>query len=128
MVRDIDERYLLRLGHGAKDLDTESEFTVRGRVDYMLQRRLKRLEEVQKLGTVLGLSADVGYTCETAGHFRLYHVQSRHESYMAQLRNPQEAASDSVAELFPFTAFFDDAPQPLFSGEREADIEVAAGW
>lgn len=127
MVRDVDERYLLRLGHGAKDLATESEFTVRGRVDYMLGRRLARLEEVQKLGNVLGMSADVGYTCETAGHFKLYHVDSRWETYQQQLRNPAEAVSDKLEELFPFTAFFADAPQPLFSGERETDLEVAEG-
>ena len=127
MVRDVDERYLLRLGHGAKDLATESEFTVRGRVDYMLARRLARLEEVQKMGEVLGMNADVGYTCETAAHFKLYHVDSRWETYQQQLRNPKEAASDKIEELFPFTHFFRDAPQPLFSGKREADLEVAAG-
>ena len=127
MVRDVDERYLLRLGHGAKDLATESEFTVRGRVDYMLGRRLARLEEVQKLGNILGMSADVGYTCETAGHFKRYHVDSRWETFEQQLCNPAEAVSDKIEELFPFTAFFADAPQPLFSGEREADLEVADG-
>jgi len=127
MVRDVDERYLLRLGHGAKDLDTDSNFMVRGRVDYMLQRRLTRLQEVSKLGKSLKMDSDVGYTCETAAHFKQYHIDSRWEQYLAQLRNPHEAPSQSISSLFPFTDFFNDAPQPLFPGKREADEEVARG-
>ena len=125
MVRDVDERYLLRLGHGAKDLDTDSNFMVRGRVDYMLQRRLTRLQEVSKLGKSLKMDSDVGYTCETAAHFKQYHIDSRWEQYLAQLRNPHEAPSQSISSLFPFTDFFNDAPQPLFPGKREADEEVS---
>jgi intron-binding protein aquarius len=128
MVRDIDERYLLRLGHGAKDLDTESNFMVRGRVDYMLQRRLMRLEEVTKLGKSLKMDGDVGYTCETAAHFKLYHVDSRWKQFISLLRNPQESVSEeqrSIAELFPFTDFFSDAPQPLFGSDHESDLEVS---
>jgi intron-binding protein aquarius len=46
MRLDIDQRHLLRLGHGEKDLDTDADFTKLGRVDYMLQLRLTQLEEV----------------------------------------------------------------------------------
>jgi len=99
-------------------------------VDYMLQRRLMRLEEVTKLGKSLKMDGDVGYTCETAAHFKLYHVDSRWKQFISLLRNPQESVSEeqrSIAELFPFTDFFSDAPQPLFGSDHESDLEVAWG-
>ena len=71
--RDIDERYLLRLGHGAEAITGDRDFSKFGRVNYMLQRRLDRLEEVKRLAQSLGMSDDVAYTCETSGHFFLYH-------------------------------------------------------
>lgn len=128
MVRDVDERYLLRLGHGAKDLDTESEFTIRGRVDYMLQRRLDRLQETAKLAKALDLP-DAEYTCETAAHFNLFHVQSRWNHYAAFIRNPKEAEDKdaTVESMFPFTRFFEDAPQPLFKGDHDTDAEIGRG-
>jgi intron-binding protein aquarius len=127
MVRDVDERYLLRLGHGAKDLDTESEFTIRGRVDYMLQRRLDRLAECAKLAASFGLAASE-YTCETAAHFKLFHVDSRWQTYQNALRNPAEAGGDgTIDSIFPYTEFFADAPGGLFSGDGAADMEAALG-
>lgn len=35
---DIDERHLLRLGHGQELLETEKDFSKWGRVNYMLVR------------------------------------------------------------------------------------------
>ena len=32
-----------------------------------------------------------------------------------------------VSALFPFSSFFADAPQPLFCGDYEKDLEVAEG-
>ena len=122
MVRDIDERYLLRLGHGEKNLDTDKKFDVRGRVDFMLGQRLKQLAAVEHLGKSLGLADDVGYTCETAAHFNLFHIKSRWTAYVGEL---EEQPDKAVAELFPFSAFFADVPQPLFKGVRADDIEIA---
>lgn len=39
---DIDERHLLRLGHGQKFLETEKDFGKYGRVEWMLQRCLMK--------------------------------------------------------------------------------------
>jgi len=38
MNLDIDERHLVRLGHGQKALETEKDFSRLGRVNYMLVR------------------------------------------------------------------------------------------
>lgn len=49
MVLDIDERHLLRLGHGQEALATEKDFSKWGRVNYMLAKRLELLEESGRL-------------------------------------------------------------------------------
>uniref|UniRef100_A0A0X3QDM8 Intron-binding protein aquarius n=1 Tax=Schistocephalus solidus TaxID=70667 RepID=A0A0X3QDM8_SCHSO len=46
---DIDERHLLRLGHGEEALATTKDFSRYGRVDYILSRRLELLQKVSLL-------------------------------------------------------------------------------
>uniref|UniRef100_A0A8C1TIK3 RNA helicase aquarius n=1 Tax=Cyprinus carpio TaxID=7962 RepID=A0A8C1TIK3_CYPCA len=72
MALDIDERHLLRMGHGEEELETEKDFSRYGRVNYVLSRRLELLREVARLQESLDVPGDVSYTCETAGHFYLY--------------------------------------------------------
>ncbi|KAL3922341.1 MAG: hypothetical protein SGPRY_004594 [Prymnesium sp.] len=128
LVRDIDERYMLRLGHGEELLETEKDFSRLGRVNHMLKRRLELLVRVEMLGKALEVPADVGYTCETAGYFYLSAVLARWEEFEQSARKRQSEGASVVALLFPFTEFFVDAPQPLFRGESfEADMEVALG-
>lgn len=57
--RDLDQRYLLRLGHGEKSLAGEADFSKFGRVNYMLQRRMWCLERVAQLGMAIGLTDEV---------------------------------------------------------------------
>lgn len=49
--RNIDERHLLRLGAGERELreGTMKDFSKFGRVNYTLKRRLELLAEVQRL-------------------------------------------------------------------------------
>ncbi len=110
MERDVDERYLLRLGHGHEDLETEKDFSKFGRVNYMLERRLNLLGEVSRLGQSMGLGDDVGYTCETAGLFYTQHVL---HAWQALMKKVDELAGKDVAAAwnmlkteFPFTKYF----------------------
>jgi len=66
MALDIDERHLLRLGHGEEALETEKDYSRYGRVNYVLAKRMDLLSQVQKLQEALGVSGDNAYTCETA--------------------------------------------------------------
>ena len=47
MERDVPARYLLRLGMGEAELETELDFSRIGRVNAMLARRLELLAEVR---------------------------------------------------------------------------------
>lgn len=125
---DIDERHLLRLGHGEEALETDKDFSRYGRVNFVLAKRLDLLNEVQKLQESLEVAGDVAYTCETAGHFYLYQVLSRWEQYQSVVRpsTGADVSLETIKNEFPFANFFENAPQPLFKGESiEEDLEVA---
>ncbi|KAK3748727.1 hypothetical protein QZH41_015674 [Actinostola sp. cb2023] len=104
MALDIDERHLLRLGHGEETLETEKDFSRYGRVNFVLATRLELLKEVQRLQVV-----------------------SRWEEYKSKLKNKKGDVT-AIAELFPFQEFFSNAPQPLFKGQSlEEDTEIMEG-
>ena len=120
----MDPRHLLRLGSGETDLreslakgsggrGTGEEFSKQGRVNWSLARRIQLLGQVQRLAGCLGVAGDVGYTCETAAYFQLEHVQSRIERFTIEAKGQ---GGWEVPRLFPFTEYFSDAPQPLFTG------------
>lgn len=117
MQLDIDERHLLRLGHGEEALETEKDFSRYGRVNYVLSQRLELLKKVNKLQDSLDVTGDVSYTCETAGHFYLYEIIARWEKFLNDVESSKSEMSAEMFEAqFPFTRFFNDAPQPLFNG------------
>merc|ERR1712241_10322 len=123
---DVDERHLLRLGHGEEALETEKDFSRYGRVNYVLAKRLELLEEVSKLQKSLGVAGEMTYTCETARYFYLYQISSRWEEYMFKLSQDQHKTTSMIADLFPFHVFFANAPQPLFRDETYAEQEEVA--
>ena len=128
MALDIDERHLLRLGHGEEALETEKDFSRYGRVNYVLAKRLECLELVRKLQKSLRVHGDVAYTCETAGYFYLYEILSRWEKFEAKIEPllKEKLQVEEIRSNFPFEAFFEDAPKPLFKGKVfEDDYETA---
>lgn len=142
MQRDVDPRHLLRLGSGESDLRETlarggaggsgrgkgEEFSKQGRVNWSLARRLQLLSQVQRLATSLGVTGDVGYTCETASYFQLEFVQSRVEKYTLELQAGRQAPdSDSlVGRIFPFHGYFADV-SGLFVDNLARDTEIAEG-
>ena len=49
MCLDIEERHLLRLGHGEEELATDKDFSRYGRVNFILALRMELLKEVERL-------------------------------------------------------------------------------
>ncbi|KAM9954404.1 hypothetical protein ACTFIW_003945 [Dictyostelium discoideum] len=113
---DINERYLLRLGHGQKQLSstnsTQKDFTKTGRIDFWLDLRLKKLDQVDKLAKSISVTDDVSYTCDTALHFFSYHILSRFEKFQYDLSllqdvdNGDEKKIKFIKENYPFKKFF----------------------
>ncbi|GFS14383.1 intron-binding protein aquarius [Elysia marginata] len=130
MSLDVDERHLLRLGHGEEALETEKDFSRYGRVNYVLAQRVELLQEVNRLQAGLVEMGDMSYTCETAGYFYIYQVLSRWQEFLSKLKpfTGQDEHVKQIQSLFPFTAFFANAPQPLFKTKTWAeDMDIANG-
>ncbi|CAL2047573.1 unnamed protein product [Caenorhabditis brenneri] len=123
---DVDERHLLRMGHGEEALETEKDFSRYGRVNYVLKERIQLLAKVEKLAKALDVVGDVAYTCENAGYFFRFSVFRVWEEFLAQVtaKGAAKLAEGQVAEIFPFKKFFNDLPD-LFSGNNSEDMKVA---
>ncbi|KAK5705717.1 hypothetical protein LTR17_021405 [Elasticomyces elasticus] len=123
---DIDQRHLLRLGHGEGDLTAgEGSFGKAGRVESFMERGVGLLGEVQRLAENLGAVGFHGGSCETADYFEGVYVRPGWKRFWDAV----EGGVEDVGSVFPFGGYFSDAPQPLFRPEmsREECIEVARG-
>ncbi|KAF2644900.1 putative DEAD helicases superfamily protein [Massarina eburnea CBS 473.64] len=122
---DIDERHLLRLGHGEEGLETEVSYSKHGRVESFLERGTYYLSEVDRLAKNFGAPGAHGSSCETADYFNLVYVKPAWTQYWDNVSSPESNSEQIIAE-FPFKQYFADAPQPLFppgvDKERLADI------
>jgi intron-binding protein aquarius len=133
---DIDERYMIRLGSGERELKSTSthDFTKQGRVAYSLSRRGVLLEMVQQLSESLGISgrAERGmdgapaYTCETADIFYSHHIQkqlNKFEKEMMKLYPGKVLDDDADAtKSFPFSNYFKLEDVSLSYAEAKAYI------
>ncbi|KAK5108344.1 hypothetical protein LTR62_008373 [Meristemomyces frigidus] len=122
---DIDERHLLRLGHGEEELTTDANFSKAGRVDSFLERGSRYLYEVQRLAASIAAPGAHGNSCETAEYFDQVYVRPQWKKFWDEMKTGQA----EPVQAFPFQAFFADAPQPLFPGNasRGQQIEIAQG-
>lgn len=125
---DVDERHLLRLGHGEEELNTELSFSKYGRVTSFLEKRVNLLAEVDRLAQSLEIGGEHGSTCETAGYFYSYHVVPKWKEFERKVAANGESR-ESVVTSFPFNGFFNNAPVPLFSDctTAEAALDAAQG-
>jgi len=114
---DIEERYMVRLGAGERDLNTASahDFTKIGRVAYSIQKRAELLEKVQCLSESLGISGknqrgkdgSSSYTCETADYFRKMYFDRKKSDFESKVKSSGLVSDDAnVTELFPFRKYF----------------------
>ena len=125
---DIDERHLLRLGHGEEELETEASYGKFGRVESFLENRVNYLAEVNRLAASIGAEGAHGNSCETAGYFNTVYIQPAWAKFWETAQSEQ-ASREDVIEAFPFHAFFSNAPQPVFApgASKDAVLDVAAG-
>jgi intron-binding protein aquarius len=109
---NIDERYLLRLGQGERDLSTnlEKDFSKNGRVNYMLNRRIELLNVVLKLAHSLNIFTFEEYTCEHAINLYDYGgIKEKIDKFRQDIKHKVEKTpitSEHLYENFPFKNFF----------------------
>lgn len=125
---DIDERHLLRLGHGEEELETEASYSKHGRVESFLERGAYYLAEVDRLAKSFGAPGAHGTSCETADYFNLSYVKPAWTGYWDNVQSPETTVDQIIAE-FPFKQYFSTAPQPLFppDASRESIVDVVQG-
>lgn len=126
---DIDDRHLLRLGHGEDRLNTSSSFSKQGRVESFLDNRAQLLSEVDRLAECLNAPGAHGDSCETAGYFNTVYVLPAWEKFQEYLSAHPSATTAEIAEAYPFTNYFSNTPAPLFpsSASPSAAIDAASG-
>lgn len=125
---DIDERHLLRLGHGEEDLDTEANFSKHGRVESFLKNRDGYLMEVDRLAANFGAPGAHGASAETAGYFNSVYVEPAWTRFQEIAKDP-EATEETILEAFPFHNYFSNAPQPVFppNADKDTILDIANG-
>lgn len=125
---DIDERHLLRLGHGEEELDTDANFSKHGRVESFFENRDGYLREVDRLAANFGAPGAHGTSAETAGYFNSVYVEPAWVKFEELAKSP-ESTSESLIQAFPFHYYFSNAPQPLFppSAGKGTTLDIARG-
>ncbi|KAI1769078.1 P-loop containing nucleoside triphosphate hydrolase protein [Hypoxylon sp. FL1150] len=125
---DIDERHLLRLGHGEEDLDTDGNFSKHGRVESFLGIRDRYLTEVNRLAASIGAPGAHGNSAETAGYFNSVYIQPAWVKF-TEIAKAEDSSAADIIQAFPFHSYFANAPQPLFpsSSDRGAVLDIANG-
>ena len=124
---DIDERHLLRLGHGEEELETDVSYSKHGRVESLLENASTHLAEVNRLAASMGAPGAHGNSCETAEYFNQVYVKPAWTKYWDHIDNG--ANTQNIVDSFPFQEFFSTAPQPIFppTASREQLIDIASG-
>ena len=125
---DIDERHLLRLGHGEEELDTNASYSKHGRVESFLENGAKYLAEVNRLATNFSAPGAHGNSCETADYFNTVYVKPAWAKY-SEIFESETADTQQIIDKFPFHQYFSDAPQPLFPPEasKEELLKIVDG-
>ncbi|KAF2153762.1 P-loop containing nucleoside triphosphate hydrolase protein [Myriangium duriaei CBS 260.36] len=124
---DVDERHLLRLGHGEEELETSVSYSKTGRIESLMEKSAQYLAQVDRLSRSIGAPGAHGNSCETAEHFDQVYVKPAWTKFW-DFANSSQTPTE-IVEAFPFHHFFVDAPQPLFpkSASRDQVIDIAAG-
>lgn len=119
--RDVEPRYLVRLGSGASELEADSlgdGYSKVGRVEANLERRLFLLSEVQRLAKCFGSDPDVGYACETAHYFDV--------AVVAPALAAIEKKKDLSAAAPLVTFFGDDLYEEASTDDQKVSVACAA--
>lgn len=118
-MKDINVGEMLRLGYGENLLETEEEYGKIGRVNAMLERRLKLLQQIQILSESLGMGTQE-FTCETSMSFWKMHILPRWEKFQSKYKFCE--ASNVLVEYFPFRKYLEMTNQDIEEVSSMVDL------
>ncbi|CAK7201249.1 hypothetical protein SEUCBS139899_003952 [Sporothrix eucalyptigena] len=126
---DIDQRHLLRLGHGEEELGVEGSFGKYGRVEMFLENRKHFLLDVSRLAASIGAPGAHGNSAETAGYFNSVYIEPAWTKFNDVAVHTDGATAADIVQAFPFHNYFSNAPQPLFPADADRDtvLDIANG-
>ncbi|KAI5784028.1 P-loop containing nucleoside triphosphate hydrolase protein [Pyronema domesticum] len=127
---DIDQRHLLRLGHGEDGLNTLHNYSKQGRVESFMDNRARLLAEVDRLAACLGAPGAHGDSCETAGYFHQVYVPSAWNKYKTAIEEAGDSVTvEQIRDTYPFATYFSNTPAPMFPADLTVDsaLEIAQG-
>lgn len=116
---DIDERHLLRLGHGEEELETEGSFSRAGRIDRFMERGAVLLARVQSLADSMGAVGAHGGSCENAENFFRVWIEPKWKGFWNEV---EAGRVEDLRATFPFRAFFADADAVIFPSDASTEI------
>ncbi|KAI1854804.1 hypothetical protein JX266_000922 [Neoarthrinium moseri] len=125
---DIDQRHLLRLGHGEEELELQGSFSKHGRVESFMENRDQYLQEVNRLAAGIGAPGAHGNSAETAGYFNSVYIEPAWTKFTEATKAADASPSD-IVHAFPFHQYFSNAPQPLFPADADSPtvLDIANG-
>lgn len=96
---DIDEKYLLRLGMGSKDINSSKDYSINGRINYMLNKRKNILDFVLKIAEENKIFLFEEYTCDSALKM-LHSLLLPHEEIVSSIEQRHKISmSDLVKDI-----------------------------
>lgn len=110
---EIDERHLIRLGLGEKDLDTGKNFSKQGRINYLLERRLTLLSEVKLMANSMKNEDSNEFTCETAQIFFSTLILTKWNEFLNKIKSKSDLKF--YLENYPFHDYLKDSTLFFFS-------------
>jgi len=119
---DIDERHLLRLGLGEKDLDLGKNFSKHGRINYLLERRLHLLREVKIFSQSIQPDQDEDYTCETAEILFQTKILPKWQAFKLIISKQEQNDRTFYLARFPFNKYLKESTM-FFFGITEINHE-----
>jgi len=124
---DIDQRHLLRLGHGEGELETDTNYSKYGRIEALMERSVSYLTEVTRLANSIDAPGAHGNSCETAGYFEQVYIKPAWIKFWDLVGSTTDTTL--IINAFPFYVYFSNAPQPLFPSKVTLDQlkDIATG-
>ncbi|KAF3934389.1 hypothetical protein ABW20_dc0104584 [Dactylellina cionopaga] len=127
--RDIDERHLLRLGHGEDELQQpESSYSKFGRIESLAELRHKLLQDVDQLAASINAHGAHGNSCETASYFNQAYIKPIWNKF--KITASLSPKAETVVIEFPFYNYFSGAHDSLLQtdGSFESAMHVAESY